>query len=101
MKWKYVLPALYLALAMYAWIDFTRTAHDGFANLGLMLVTLPVTALGLLLTSALGRTDFVLIPSGLGYDTAHAVYFWPSALLIAALLYGICSALDRLWQRPR
>ena len=99
MRWPYVLPTLYLALALYAWIDFTRTAHDGLANLGLMLVTLPVTALGLLLTSALGKTGFVLIPSGMGYYTAHAIYFWPSALLIAALLYGIGSAFSRLARR--
>ena len=96
MKWKYIPPALYLAFALYAWIDFTRTAHDGLANLGLMVVTLPVTALGLLLTWALGRTGFVLIPSGLGYYTAHAIYFWPSALVIAALLYAICSWFSRL-----
>jgi hypothetical protein len=99
MRWKHVLPALYLALALYAWIDFTRTAHDGLANLGLILVTLPVTAVGLLLSSALGQTSFVLIPSGLGYYTAHAIYFWPSALLIAALLYGIGSACSRLARR--
>jgi hypothetical protein len=88
-----------LAFALYVWIDLTRTAHDGFANLGLMLATLPVTAVGLFLTSALGRTGFVLVPSGMGYYTAHAVYFWPSALLLAALLYGFCSALSRLWRR--
>jgi ABC-type molybdate transport system permease subunit len=95
MRWTYVPPALYLAFALYVWIDFTRTAHDGLANLGLMLATLPVTALGLLLTLTLGRTGFVLIPSGLGYYTAHAIYFWPAALLIAASLYGICSWLSR------
>ena len=61
-----------------------------------MLVTLPVTALRLLLTWALGRIEFVLIPSRLGYYTAHAIYFWPAALLTAALLYGVCSALDWL-----
>lgn len=95
-RWRYVPPALYLALALYTWIDFTRTAHDGLANLGLMLVTLPVTAVGLLLTWALGKTGFVLIPNGMGYYTAHAVYFWPSALLIAALLYGLYSWFNRL-----
>ena len=95
MRWTYVFPVLYLALALFAWIDSTRTAHDGLANLGLMLVTLPVTALGLLLTWALGRTAFVLIPSGLGYTTAHAIYFWPAALLTAALLYGIGSWISR------
>jgi hypothetical protein len=94
-RWKYVLPALYLALALYAWIDFTRTSQDGYAALGLMLVTLPVSAVGLILTSALSTTSFVLLPSGLGYFTAHAAYFWPSALLITALLYGICSSLSR------
>jgi hypothetical protein len=95
MRWKYVLPALYLALALYAWIDFTRLPPDGLANFGLGLMTLPITALGLLLTLALGKTGFVLLPGGLGYYTAHAVYFWPSALLITALLYGICSYLSR------
>ncbi len=99
MRWTYVPPALYLVFALYTWTDFTRTAHDGLANLGLMLATLPVTAVGLILTSALGKTGFVLIPSGMGYYTAHAIYFWPSALLIAALLYGFCSALGRLWWR--
>jgi ABC-type molybdate transport system permease subunit len=95
MRWTYGPPALFLAFALYAWIDFTHTAHDNLANLGLMLVTLPITAVGLLLTWALGQTGFVLIPSGMGYDTAHAIYFWPSALVIAALLYNICSYLGR------
>jgi prepilin signal peptidase PulO-like enzyme (type II secretory pathway) len=98
MRWTYVPPVLYLAFALYAWVDFTYTAHDGLANLGLMLATWPVAAIGVALTWALGRTGFVLIPSGLGYYTAHAIYFWPAALLTAALLYGVCSALDWLWQ---
>ncbi len=101
MRWTSVPPALYMAFALYVWIDFTHTGPDGLANLGLMLVTLPVTALGLLLTWALGRTEFVLIPTGMGYYTAHAVYFWPSALLTAALLYCACSVLDWFWQRSR
>jgi membrane protein implicated in regulation of membrane protease activity len=86
-------------LALYAWIDFTRTAHDGLADLGLMLVTLPVTAVGLLLTWALGKPGFVLLPSGVEYYTADAVYFWPLALLTAALLYSVCSALGWRWRR--
>jgi hypothetical protein len=32
---------------------------------------------------------FVLLPNRLGDYTAHAVYFWPSALLITAFLYGV------------
>ena len=95
MRWKYVLPALYLALALNARIDFAGTAEDGNGALELMLVTLPVSAVGVFLTFALGKTGFVLIPSGLGYYTAHAVYFWPSALLIMALPCGIGSYLSR------
>ncbi len=99
MRWTYVPPTLYLAFALYAWIDFTHTAPDGWGALGLVLATYPVAAMGVALTWALGRTGFVLIPSGLDYATAHAIYFWPAALLTAALLYGICSALDWLWRR--
>jgi hypothetical protein len=69
MRWTYVVPASYL--------------------------TLPVTALELLVTAALGQTRLVLIPSGVDYDTAHVIYFWPSALLITALLYGVGSAASR------
>jgi hypothetical protein len=47
---------LYVALAVYVWIDFMRLPPDGLANLGLMIVTLPVTIVGLLLTWATGRT---------------------------------------------
>ncbi|MPR06281.1 hypothetical protein [Microvirga tunisiensis] len=88
-----------MAFAVYAWIDFTDTARDGFANLGLFLATYPVAAVGVALTWALGQTGFVLIPSGMGYYTAHAVYFWPAALLIAALLFGMCSWISCLFAR--
>ena len=46
MRWKYVLPALYLALALNARIDFAGTAEDGYGALELMLVALPVSAVG-------------------------------------------------------
>ena len=29
---RFILPGLYLALALYGWIDFARTAHDGLAK---------------------------------------------------------------------
>ena len=49
MKFALVLPAGYGVIAALAWIDFIRLPPDGLANLGLMLVVLPVTALDLLL----------------------------------------------------
>jgi hypothetical protein len=59
-----------LAFAVYVWIDFTNTAQDGLANLGLVLATFPVAAMGVALTWALGKTGFVLIPNGLA-TTPH------------------------------
>ncbi len=38
---RFILPGLYLALALYGWLDFVANAHDGLANLGLMAITLP------------------------------------------------------------
>jgi hypothetical protein len=99
MRWTYLPPAAYMAFAVYVWIDFTSTAQDGLANLGLLLATYPMAALGVALTWALGQTGFVLIPSGMGYYTAHAIYFWPSALITAYLIYVLCSALGLLWRR--
>jgi hypothetical protein len=99
MRWTYLPPAAYFAFAVYVWIDFTNTAQDGLANLGLVLANYPVAAMGVALTWVLGQTGFVLIPSGLGYYTAHAVYFWPAALVTAYLLYVVCSAPGWLWRR--
>ena len=92
---RFLLPLTYLAFALLAWTDFIARNPAPLANLGLMLVTLPVTVLGLVLTWASGETNFVLIPWGLSYDLAFAVYFWPSALLIALLLYWLGSRWDK------
>jgi hypothetical protein len=47
MKSRIILSAAYLALAAGAWIDFVNTNPHALANLGLMLVVLPVTVAGL------------------------------------------------------
>lgn len=92
---RYILPILYLALALYVWIDFTRTAHDGLANLGLMAITLPVTLVGLGLGSLLGKSSFVLIPDGFGYLTSHALYYVPAVAITALLLWLLGRTIDR------
>ena len=69
---RFLIPVVYLALAVWAWVDFVRTNPDGLANLGLMAVTLPVTVLGLILTELMGGGSFVLLPSRFGYITDHA-----------------------------
>ena len=92
---RYWLPLAYAALVGFAWWDFATTAPDGLANIGLMIVVLPVTVLGLLLGWALGSEEFPLLPDGLGYLASHAAYYGPSALLIALLLRRIGLAIDR------
>jgi hypothetical protein len=47
MRLDLVLTALYLALAVYIWLDFMRAPQDGPANVGLFLVTFPGTVVGL------------------------------------------------------
>ena len=91
---RFVLPALYIAFAIYAWVDFANTNHDGLANIGLFLVTFPVTVLDLLLGAVLGRTS-VLMPQGHGYLTDHALYYVPAVAVTASLLWLLGRAIDR------
>ena len=51
-RYKVALPALYLVIALGGWLDFARLPPDELANLGLMLVVFPVTALDLALRPA-------------------------------------------------
>ena len=90
------LPGLYLAFALYGWIDFTRTNHDGLANVGLMLITLPVTLIGLLVGALLGHSSFILLPSGYGYLGAHALYYVPAVAVTASALWWIGRTIDRM-----
>ena len=95
MKLGVLLPAAYCAVAGLAWVDFLRLPPDGLANLGLMLVVLPVTALDLLLRPSSSPGSFVLMPEGLPYYQAHALFFWPSVAAIAALFWLLGRWLDR------
>jgi hypothetical protein len=92
---RYWLPGAYAVFAGFAWWDFATTAPDGLANIGLMFVVLPVTALGLALGWAIGSEAFPLLPDNLGYLGSHAAYFLPSALLIALMLWRVGLAIDR------
>jgi hypothetical protein len=86
---RFLVPVLYLVFAVYIWIDFLRLPPDGLANVGLLIATLPVTVLGLMLSWAVGSAQFVLMPGGFGYYANHAIYYWPSVLITATLLYGL------------
>ncbi|GAA3908767.1 hypothetical protein GCM10022276_28830 [Sphingomonas limnosediminicola] len=92
---RYILPALYIAFAVYGWIDFANTNHDGLANLGLFVATLPVTAVDLILAYALGETS-VLMPEGHGYLMDHALYYVPAVAVTASLFWLVGRSVDRL-----
>jgi len=92
---RYILTGLYLLLAVYVWIDFTRINRDGLANVGLMLVTLPVTLIGLGLGALVGSDKFVLLPDDFGYLGNHALYYVPAAAGTAALIWLLGRAIDR------
>jgi hypothetical protein len=91
---RFILPGLYLLFAIYGWIDFARTNPDGLANLGLFAITLPVTALGLLISSLAGSSAMIM-PSGHGYLGNHALYYVPAVALTATLWWLFGRAIDR------
>jgi hypothetical protein len=92
------LPVPYLAFAVYAWVDFANTNHDGLANVGLFLVTAPVTLVALLVGPAFGAKGMPM-PDGHGYLGDHALYYVPAVLVTAALLWLAGRALDRAISR--
>ena len=92
------LPGLYLAFAVYGWIDFAHTNPDGLANLGLFLITAPVTVVVMVAGSLRGRESFPM-PSGHGYFGDHALYYVPAVLVTAAMFWLIGRAIDRAIRR--
>ncbi|MBR1156276.1 hypothetical protein [Bradyrhizobium sp. JYMT SZCCT0428] len=95
MKFKLVLPALYLVIALLAWFDFARLPPDGLANLGLMLVVMPITALDLALRPTSNPGHSIFMPDKFGYYGNHAVFFAVSVIIIALLLWIVGAAIDR------
>jgi hypothetical protein len=101
LKLSYVLPAVYAAVVLLAWIDFSRLPPDGLANVGLMLVVLPITLLDLALRSNDRPGSSVLMPDSFGYYGDHAVYFGTSVLIISAALWWLGSWTDQRIARKR
>lgn len=95
MKFGYMLPAGYCAIALLAWLDFMRLPPDGLANVGLMLVVLPVSLLDLALTPSGASGPSVLMPDSFGYYGDHTVYFAISVALIAVGLWWLGGWFDR------
>ena len=94
-KFRYLLPGLYMLVAIGAWVDFARLPPDGLASLGLWLVVFPVAILDLMLRSAERPGASVFIPDGLSYYPAHAVFFAASVTILSLLLYVFGRWIDR------
>ena len=95
MKFRFTLPAVYLLLAIYVWWDFTRINRDGLANVGLFVITAPVTAIGLIIDGIVGSKSFSLLPTSHGYLTNHALYYVPASAATVALFWLIGRTIDR------
>src|SRR3979411_575128 len=87
---KFILPPLYIAGAMVIWLAFSRTNPDGLANIWIAIYTFPMVIIGTLLL----RGEFPYVPGR--YYEAHALYFWPSVVLLALALFFIFHALQKI-----
>lgn len=94
-----MISAIYLAGGLAVWISFARTNPDGLANVGLVLYVFPISLLGLALGWLTGRTEFLLIPDRFGYYGDHAVFFFPSLFVVAALIACVVTLVQRLLRR--
>ena len=95
MKLRLLLPGAYALIALCAWIDFARLPPDGLANLGLMLVVLPVTLLDLALRPAEASGSSLFIPDRWGYYPDHAIFFGVSVAVITTALFALGLWIDR------
>jgi hypothetical protein len=93
MKARLLLPGIYAVVALGAWVDFASLPPDGLADLGLLLVVLPVTLLDLALRTYMPGSDG-LVPSRWGYYGDYAVFFSISVACIMLALYLLGRAID-------
>ena len=71
------------------WISFVNTNPDGLANIGLVFYVAPISLLGIMAAWLTGGGEFPFIPTGLGYLSSHAVFFFPSLIIIAVAIYSV------------
>jgi hypothetical protein len=93
MVMKFVAPALYIAGAVPIWLDFSRMNPDGLANMWIANYTFPIEVIGTFIL----RGKFPYMPGR--YYEAHALYFWPSVVILAFALFFIFHVLQKIAQR--
>jgi hypothetical protein len=84
--WPVVLAALYFLGGLATFAQFVVADGYGMGNLGLIVYVMPVSLIGFGIGRLTGAASFPLIPRGLDPQTASAIYFFPSLLLLTYLL---------------
>jgi hypothetical protein len=84
-----------MAGAVFIWIVFSRTNPDGLANIWIGIYTFPIFIIGTFLL----HQQFPYVPGG--YYQAHALYFWPSVILLAIAMFLIFHRLQKFVQPSR
>lgn len=91
---KFLLPGLYVAGAAVIWFYFAGANPDGLANIWIVIYTFPIVGIGTFLLNQ----QFPYMPGS--YYTAHALYFWPSVIFLAFILFLILHGAQKLFH-PR
>lgn len=87
---KFLVPLLYLAGAVFIWVNFVNSNPDGLANIWIGIYTFSIFIIGTFLL----HQQFPYMPGG--YYQAHALYFWPSVILLAVALFFIFHGFQKL-----
>lgn len=82
------LVALYVLTAVWVLVAFLRAPPDGLANIGTVLWTAPIAAIGVFLERWTG-IGYPFMPSRFGYYGGHTIYFTLAVASIAAAVYRI------------
>jgi len=110
LRFSILLPTTYLLICLGVWISFTFTNHDGLANFGLALMTLPLSAIERAIAYQIyGSFDQLpfwkplLMRLGLpsGYLLDHAYWFIPLASLQTFFLFIVGRWFEKFKNRKK
>jgi hypothetical protein len=105
LKNQYILPGVYLAFSLLVWSGFVlgyeKAGAQALANVGLVVVVLPVAIIDVLINAAFVHGDVILNWSDLlhkiglpqGYLLDNGYYYFPRVLIVTLGIF--------LWRRRK